>query len=116
MNRTRRVSVTSPQTKLAHTHRRESGPWRTQSLDATESGRALSQYRAQRRPAVVTMAGLVVLLCGLPVVFTVLPALDDVRLGGIPLSWVMLAVVPFPVMVALGVWQLRRAEEIEDDR
>jgi hypothetical protein len=116
VSRTKRVPVTSPQTRLAHAHRRASGPWRTPRLDAAESARALSHYRAQRRPALLTLAGLLTLLCGLPVLFTLLPGLDHVRVGGIPLSWLMLGVLPFPVMVLLAVWQLRRAEEIEDDR
>lgn len=116
MSRTKRVAVTSPQTRLAHVHRRASGPWRTPRLDSAESARALSQYRAQLRPALLTLAGLFALLCGLPVVFTLLPGLDAVRVGGIPLSWLMLAVLPFPLMVLLALWQLRRAEEIEDER
>ncbi|TNC22978.1 hypothetical protein [Amycolatopsis alkalitolerans] len=116
MSRARRVAVTSPQTRLAHAHRRASGPWRTPRLDPAESARALSLYRRQQAPAVLTLTALLILLCGLPVVFALWPGLDQVRVGGIPLSWLMLGVLPFPVMVLLAVWQLRRAEKIEDDR
>ncbi|HVV11819.1 hypothetical protein [Amycolatopsis sp.] len=116
MTRTRRVAVTSPQTRLAHAHRRASGPWRVPRMDADDTGRALSAYRRQRRPAVITLAATALLLCGLPVVFRLFPGLDHVRLAGFPLSWLMLGVLPFPLMVLLSAWQLRRAEEIEDDR
>ncbi|KAA9154837.1 hypothetical protein FPZ12_031250 [Amycolatopsis acidicola] len=116
MTRTRRVAVTSPQTRLAHAHRRAGGPWRVPRMEATETARAFDAYRRQRRPALITLAVTALLLCGLPVVFRLLPGLDHVRLLGFPLSWLMLGVLPFPVMVLLAVWQLRRAEEIEDDR
>jgi cytochrome oxidase assembly protein ShyY1 len=48
------------------------------------------------------------------VVFSVWPALDRVYVLGIPLSWSMVVVIPFPAMVFLAVWQLRRAERPED--
>jgi cytochrome oxidase assembly protein ShyY1 len=36
-----------------------------------------------------------------------------VRLAGIPLSWLAVAVLPYPVLVLLAGWQLRRAERAE---
>ena len=35
------------------------------------------------------------------------------RLAGIPLSWLAVAVLPYPVLVLLAGWQLRRAERAE---
>jgi hypothetical protein len=116
VNRTRRVAVTSPQTRLAHGHRRAIGHWRAPRLDAAETSRALSLYHGQRRPAVLTLAALAILLCGLTMVFTLCPGLDQARLLGIPVSWLMLGVLPFPAMVLLAGWQLRRAEALEDER
>ncbi len=55
------------------------------------------------------------LLLGLPGVFALFPGLDDVRLFGIPLSWLMIAVLPYPAMALLARWQLRRAERLEDE-
>jgi hypothetical protein len=107
VNRTRRVAVTSPQTRLAHAHRRAIGHWRAPRLDAAETSRALSLYHGQRRPAVLTLAALAILLCGLTMVFTLCPGLDQARLLG---------VLPFPAMVLLAGWQLRRAEALEDER
>ena len=56
------------------------------------------------------------LLLGLPAVFALFPGLDDIRLLGIPLSWLMIAVLPYPAMALLAHWQLRRAERLEDDQ
>jgi hypothetical protein len=116
VTRTRRLAVTSPQTRLAHAQGRASGPWRVPRLDAAETSRAVALYRRQRRPAAITLAGLGLLLCGLPVTFTLWPGLDQVRVFDIPLSWLMLGVLPFPLMVLLGWWQLRHAERVEDEQ
>lgn len=70
-------------------------------------------YRRQRAvagPALVLLFGLVF---GLPLVLAVLPVLDAVRLAGIPVSWLMLGVLPYPAMLALARWQLHRAERAE---
>jgi hypothetical protein len=113
MSRVRRVAVTSPQTRLARARRRTHRRWRASRLDQAELDRALALYRAQRLPGLVSLALMALLLLGLPVVFAVWPGLDSVRLAGIPLSWLMLGALPFPLMVWLAAWQLRRAERIE---
>lgn len=113
MSRVRRVAVMSPQTRLAHAQRRRHRRWRVTRLDPADTERALALYRAQRGPGAVSLALLALLLLGLPVTFTLWPGLDHVRLFGIPLSWLMLGVLPFPVMVVLAVRQLRHAEAIE---
>jgi hypothetical protein len=53
------------------------------------------------------------LLLGLPLVLAAIPALDTVRLAGIPVSWLAVAVLPFPLMALLAGWQLRKAERVE---
>jgi hypothetical protein len=62
----------------------------------------------------VTLVLLFVLLFGLPVLFAALPALDDLRLLDVPVSWLALVLLPFPVMVLLARWHLRRAERAEE--
>ena len=107
----------SPQTRLA-LHRRRVGrvdaSWRRPQLDPAAAERAVSFYQRQRSRAVTALALLFALVFGLPVVFAVLPGLDRVRLGGIPLSWLMLSVLPYAAMVVLAWWQLRRAEAAEE--
>lgn len=42
-----------------------------------------------------------------------MPVLDDVRVVGVPVSWLAVAVLPYPALTALAWWQLRRAERLE---
>ncbi|WP_033291918.1 membrane protein [Amycolatopsis jejuensis] len=116
MSRTKRVAVTSPQTRLARSRRLERGRWRMPRLRAAEADRAAVLYRIQRRRGIPALVAMFVLVLGLPVVFAVAPALDGLRLWGIPVSWLLIAVLPYPVMAGLAWWQLHRAEKVEDDR
>ncbi|MGQ0842396.1 hypothetical protein [Actinokineospora sp.] len=110
----RRVVVTSPQTRLAHSRRRHRAAWRPPAMDPGEVRRAVVVYRAQRRRAVAALVALFALLFGLPVLLHAFPSLDDTRLGGIPVSWLVLVAVPYPAMVLIARWQLRRAESAEE--
>lgn len=112
----KRVAVMSPQTRLAHSRRRLRGRWRVPKLDPADADRAAALYRAQRRLAVAPLVLLFLGILGLPLVFAVFPALDGIRLLGIPVSWLALAVLPYPALTLLAGWQLRRAEHAEDDR
>jgi hypothetical protein len=112
----KRVAVMSPQTRLAHSRRRLRGRWRVPKLDPAGAERAAALYQAQRRLAVAPLVLLFVGMLGLPLVFALVPALDSVRLLGIPVSWLALAVLPYPALTLLAGWHLRRAEHVEDDQ
>ncbi|MGX7829857.1 hypothetical protein ACTG9Q_32750 [Actinokineospora sp. 24-640] len=114
MSPQRRQVVTSPQTRLAHARRRHRTAWRPPALDPAEVRRAVEVYRAQRVLAVGAIAALLLLMIGLPLVLRAHPELDEVRVLDIPVSWLALVLVPYPAMVALSWWQLRRAERAED--
>src|SRR5437763_4877147 len=105
----RRVTVMSPQTRLAHARRRQRGRWQLLRLDAADVERAMRNYRLQRRRAVTALALLLALLLVLPVVLTLWPELDRVWVLGIPVSWLAL-LLPYPALILLGGWHLRRAE------
>ena len=110
----RRVAVTSPQTRIALAQRRHDRPWRRPQLDPAAAERAVIFYRRQRARAITALTILFSLLFGLPLVLAVWPQLDAVRLAGIPVSWLMLAVLPYPVMALLARWLLRRSEAAEE--
>jgi hypothetical protein len=84
------------------------------NLTPPDAERAAALYRAQRRRAVLPLVTLFVAILGLPLVFALFPALDQVRLFGVPVSWLALAVLPYPALVLLARWHLRHAERIED--
>ena len=83
-------------------------------LDPAGADRAAELYLRQRRLAVAPLLLLFVGMLGLPLVFALFPGLDSVRLLGIPVSWLTLAVLPYPALTLLAAWQLRRAERAED--
>jgi hypothetical protein len=113
VTRQRRVAVTSPQTRLALAGRRTGAAAAPPHLAPAEIDRARRIHRRQLRAAVTAVALLAVLLLGLPLLLSALPELDRLRLVGIPVSWLAVAVLPYPLLVALARWQLRRAERAE---
>ncbi|WP_420156618.1 hypothetical protein [Nocardiopsis sp. CNT-189] len=113
MERSRRVAVSSPQTRLAHARGRARGRWRVARLDPGDAERAEALYRRQRAQAGVALLLVAVLVSGLPLLLWARPGLDDLRLLDVPVSWLMIGVLPYPAMAALGFWQLLRAERIE---
>ena len=52
-------------------------------------------------------------LGALPVTFALAPGLGDVRIGPVPLPWLILGVAVYPFLIATGWWGMRRAERVE---
>lgn len=113
MRQRRRVAVTSPQTRVALAGRRGGAPAAPPHLAPADAERARRIHRRQLRYALTVLALLWALLLGLPVVLAGAPVLDTVRLAGIPVSWLAVAVLPFPLMALLAGWQLLTAERVE---
>jgi hypothetical protein len=113
MRQQRRVAVTSPQTRVALAGRRTGTPFVPPHLAPADAERARRIHRRQLRYALTVLGLLSALLLGLPLVLAGAPALDTVRLAGIPVSWLAVAVLPFPLLALLAGWQLRKAERAE---
>lgn len=108
-----RVRVTGPPRRRAASSR--SG---TREIDAgTELGRVYmeSLLREQLRLALRILALLAVTVGILPLAFHLLPGLGEVRVGPLPLSWLLLGVVVYPWLLTLGWLYIRRAEANERD-
>jgi Na+-driven multidrug efflux pump len=82
-------------------------------LGRADLERARRIRRVQLRAALTALALLTVVVVGLPLLLAALPELDDVRLAGIRVSWLAVAVLPYGALVAIAVVQLRRAERVE---
>lgn len=109
-----RVRVTSPRTSAARARRVSIAS----EIDAqTQLGEVYvtSLIRSQLRLALGVAVALAVTLGGLPVVFTLVPAFRRATVLGVPLPWILLTVVAFAEIVALGWAYVRRAERNEDD-
>ena len=109
-----RVRVTSPRA-TATRRRRVTG---ASEIDAqTDLGEVYmsSLVRSQLRLALLVLAALAVLVVGLPLLFTVAPALVDVHVVGVPLPWLLLAGGVYPFLLLLGWLYVRAAERNERD-
>ncbi len=104
-----RVRVTGPP-------RRQLSPSRAGDIDEeSQLGRVYfrSLLREQLWLALRIVALLAASVGSLPLVFHVVPGLTDVQLVGIPLPWLLLGVLVYPVLVLLGWRYVRRAERNE---
>jgi hypothetical protein len=110
----RRFRVVSPRTAArAATHR----PVRREIDEQTIVGEVYmrSLVRLQLRLAIGICLIFAVLLGGLPILFTLEPALSDTRLVGVPVPWLLLGFVVYPVLVLTGWFYVRQAERNERD-
>ena len=109
----RRVRVTGPRTGAVR--RRMAA---TSEIDAqTRLGEIYmtSLLRAQLRLAALVLLALAVLVGGLPLAFRLFPQLMETHVVGMPLSWVLLAFVVYPLMFVFGWFYVRSAERTEQD-
>jgi len=71
--------------------------------------------RTQFRTA-VALALLVLFLFGsLPLLFFLIPTMSRVTVAGVALPWVLLGIVPFPLLFGIGYWYNVLAERHERD-
>ena len=88
----------------------------SQEIDAqSRLGDALlrSLMRAQLRLAGVVLLLLAVSLGALPLIFAVAPGVRRMHVLGIPLPWLLLGVLVYPVLLGLGWFYVRYAERNE---
>lgn len=109
-----RVRVTSPRT-TARSH-----PRRTtlQEIDEeTSIGEVYmrSLMRSQLRLAVEVVVVLAATVGALPLVFAVFPEINGFAVAGIPLPWILLGFVVYPVLFLLGWIYIRQSERTESD-
>lgn len=108
-----RVRVTAPP---AAPRRRTPVSAQREIDDQTEVGLIFlrSLLRAQLRLAAGVITTLVLVVATIPVLIHLLPGLARRQVLGMPLAWVLLACGVYPVLMALGLFFVRRAERNED--
>lgn len=105
----RRVRVSGPTRHLP-------APPRTGDIDEQTPLGAVylrSLLRDQLWLAARVLGALAAAVGGLPLLFHLAPGLADVRLLGLPLPWLLLGVLVYPLMALLGWVYVRRAERNE---
>ena len=71
--------------------------------------------RAQLRPGLLVLGVVTTVLGALPVLFLLAPGLSEIRLGPVPLPWLLLGVAVYPLLAGAGWWHVRAAERVERD-
>lgn len=109
-----RVRVTGPPRRRAQVVRAAG----TREIDAeTALGEVFmrSLLREQLSLALRVLTALALTIGMLPLLFHVFPELGDVRVGPLPVAWLLLGVLTYPWLVLLGWLYVRRAEHNERD-
>ncbi|MFI6827336.1 hypothetical protein ACIBG5_09570 [Kribbella sp. NPDC050241] len=109
----RRVRVTSPRRTAT---RRPVIPTGTREIDEqTRLGEIYmhSLIQSQLRLTLAVIAGAVVILGGIPLLFALVPATRTLSVLGLPLPWVILGIVVYPVVYIAARLYVRNAERIE---
>jgi hypothetical protein len=83
--------------------------------EETRIGRVYLQalFRTQLRLGLATVALVVVPLASLPLLFGLVPGVGELRLGPLPLWWLVLGFLVYPAILAVGWWYVRQAERNE---
>ena len=98
--------------------RRTACPSRAGAIDAgTRLGDIYlgSLLREQLWLALRVLTVLVLTVGLLPLLFHLVPSLAEVEVAGVPLPWLLLGVLVYPLLVVLGWCYVRRAERNERD-
>ena len=118
MSDPRRVLVTSPRTRAPQVVQ-VVRPWPVvQDIDEqTELGAVYvrSLMRAQLRLALITSLIVLMVVGGLPLLFALVPELSGLRIHGVPVPWLVLALCIQPVWIVTAAWHVRQAERTERD-
>ena len=109
----RRVRVTSPRRDA-----RRRGARRPATLELQEQTGLGEVYlsallRAQLRLSVAILLGAGVVVLGLPALFALLPSTRALQVGPIPLPWLAIGVLIYPVVFAAARIYVHQAERIE---
>ncbi|MDT0328991.1 hypothetical protein [Nocardiopsis lambiniae] len=110
----RREKLTSPQTRIALARGNRPAQHLLPIPEPVDTEAARRLFRIQRRAAVRTVSLLSLLLFGMSGSFALWPVLTQVRLGGVPLSWLLLVVAVYPLLFLLALWHVRTAERAEE--
>ena len=112
MSAPKRVTITGPRRDV---HRRRPRPITDEIDNQTRVGKIYlrSLIRTQLLLGLATVALVVVPLVAMPLVFGAFPSVRALRIGPMPLWWVLLGVVVYPAMLGVGWWYVRAADRNE---
>lgn len=107
-----RVRITSPRTG-ARPHIRRTTREEIDQSTAVGEVYIRSLMRAQLRSALRTLLVLMLTVGALPAAFAFIDGFAEIRVGGVPLPWLVLGAGVYPWLLLLGWLYVRRAERTE---
>ena len=111
----RRIRITHPRTDAAR--RAPIRPVSREIGEQTPVGEVYmsSLIRSQRRLGVIVCALVAVCLGGVALLGAFAPDLARVRMFGMPLPWLVLGIVIYPVLIVVAIYTVHQAERNERD-
>jgi hypothetical protein len=108
-----RVRITHPRTEAVR--RKPTRPTSREIDEQTQVGAVYmdSLIRSQRRLAVMVCLTITAVLVGTALVGALVPRFAQLHLLGVPLPWVVLGVLVYPLLIALAAYTVRKAERNE---
>lgn len=108
-----------PRERVVLAHRRGARTVRTrvEVQEQTEVGEAMIRalVRAQLGLALRVAAAVVLVACAVPLLLVAFPALGDLTVLGVRLSWLILGVAAYPALYVAGRIYIRLAERTEQE-
>jgi len=110
--RPKREVITGPRRDV---RRRPPRPVTDEIDGQTRVGRVFlrSLIRTQLLLGLSTVALVVVPLVAMPVLFGMWPRVRELQVGPLPLWWLLLGILIYPAMLAVGWWYVRQADRNE---
>lgn len=110
--RPKRVVITGPRRDV---HRRRPRPITDEIDDQTRVGKVYVRalIRTQLLLGLSTVALVVLPLVLMPLVFGAWPAVRRLEVGPMPLWWLLLGILVYPAILAVGWWYVRQADRTE---
>ncbi len=109
----RRVRITSPRREARLRAARR--PATQELAEQTGLGEVYlsALLRAQLRLSLTVLLGMGVVVLGVPAVFVLVPTTRSIEVGPVPLPWLVIGVLIYPVVVVAARIYVRQAERIE---
>ena len=109
----RRIRITSPRREARRPAERRPPAQELEEQTGLGEVYLSALLRAQLRLSIAILLGIAVVVLGLPTLFVLAPATRDVHVGSIPLPWLAVGVLIYPVVFLAARIYVRQSERIE---
>ncbi len=109
----RRVRITSPRREARRPGERRPPAQELEEQTGLGEVYLSALLRAQLRLSIAILLGIAVVVLGLPTLFVLAPATRDVHVGSIPLPWLAVGVLIYPVVFLAARIYVHQSERIE---